>query len=85
MLIEYTAWDTATDAKEFFDAYSARTEKRYRVIRPASVSGKPRLYETSEGLVSIELRDKDVVIIEGAQNSEQLARLAERLWQSKKR
>lgn len=85
VLVEYTAWDTATDAKEFFDAYSERTEKRYKVGKPASPNGKPRMYETSEGLVSIELRDKDVVVIEGAQNSEQLTRLAERLWHSKKR
>jgi hypothetical protein len=85
VLVEYTSWDTANDAKEFFDAYSKRTEKRYKVGKPADASGKPGVYETSEGLVSIELRDKDVVIIEGAQNGEQLARLSERAWQSKKK
>ncbi len=85
VLIEYTSWDTAADAKEFFDAYSERTEKRYKVSKPPDVSGKPGVYETSEGLVSIELRDKDVVIIEGAQNGQQLARLSARLWQSKKK
>ncbi|MEK6299548.1 MAG: hypothetical protein AABO41_02405 [Acidobacteriota bacterium] len=85
VLVEYTAWDTATDAKEFYDAYSARTAKRYKVSKTIEASGKPRVYETQEGLVSIELRDKDVVIIEGAGNTDQLARLSERLWQSKKR
>ncbi|MFY9611310.1 MAG: hypothetical protein WAU45_22210 [Blastocatellia bacterium] len=84
VLVEYTSWDTANDAKEFFDAYSERTEKRYKVIKPTDASGKPGVYETAEGLASIELRDKDVVIIEGAQNREQLGRLSERLWQSKK-
>jgi hypothetical protein len=85
VLVEYTAWDSASDAKEFFDAYSERTEKRYKVSKPTDASSNPRIYETSEGLVSIELRDKDVVIIEGAKNGEQLARLSGRLWQSKKR
>jgi hypothetical protein len=85
VLVEYTAWDSASDAKEFFDAYSERTEKRYKVSKPTDPSSNPRVYETGEGLVSIELRDKDVVIIEGAKNGEQLARLSGRLWQSKKR
>jgi hypothetical protein len=85
VLIEYTSWDTAADAKEFFDAYSERTEKRYKVSRPTEVSGKPGVYQTNEGLVSIEMRDRDVVIIEGAQKPEQLARLSARLWQSKKK
>jgi hypothetical protein len=85
VLVAYTSWDTASDAKEFFDAYSERTEKRYRAGKPTVASGKPSVFETGEGLVSIELRDKDVVIIEGAQNGEQLARLSGRLWQSKKK
>lgn len=85
VLVQYAAWDSVSDAKEFFDAYCERTQKRYTVSKLTDESGKPRVYETSEGLVSIELRDKDVVIIEGAKNREQLARLSGRLWQSKKR
>jgi len=85
VLAQYTAWDSAADAKEFFSAYSERTEKRYKSARPADNSAQAHVYETEEGLVAIELRDKDVAIIEGAQNREQLARLSERLWQSKKR
>jgi hypothetical protein len=85
VLVEYTAWDTVKDAQEFFDAYSERTGKRYKVAGPIDPNARPRIYETSEGLVSIELRDKDVVIIEGAQNGEQLSRLSGRAWQSKKR
>src|SRR6185503_10720974 len=84
-LIQYTTWDTAKDAKEFFDAYSLRSEKRYKVNGPTDANAQPRIYETSEGLVSIELRDKDVVIIEGAQNRSQLASLQARVWESKKK
>lgn len=84
-LVQYTTWDTADDAKEFFDAYSRRTEKRYKVSGPADASAQPLIYTTQEGLVSIEARDKDVVIIEGAQNRKQLASLQARVWESKKK
>ncbi|HEX8090831.1 MAG TPA: hypothetical protein VF762_18370, partial [Blastocatellia bacterium] len=83
-LVEYTTWDNAMEAKEFFDAYAERTEKRYKVGRAADASQGPRVYETTEGLASIELRDKDVLIVEGAQARDQLARVSARAWQSKK-
>lgn len=84
-LVQYTTWDTPEDAKEFFAAYSERTEQRYRLKHETDSAVARRVYETNEGLASIELRDKDVVMIEGAQDRDQLARLAERVWQSKKK
>jgi hypothetical protein len=84
LLSQFTTWDTQRDAKEFFDYYSQRTEKRYKVGRAADQNAQPRVYETHEGLAAIELRDRDVVIVEGAKDREQLARLLEKLWQSKK-
>ncbi len=85
LLAQYTTWDTESDAREFFDAYSERTLKRYKLSKPVDSNARPRVYETNEGLASIELLGKDVVMIEGAQTREQLARLMERAWQSKKR
>jgi hypothetical protein len=85
VLAQYTTWDTENDAREFFDAYSERTVKRYKFGKPVDSNARPRVYETNEGLASIELRGKDVVMIEGAQTREQLSRLLERAWQSKKR
>jgi hypothetical protein len=82
MIAQYTTWDTETDAREFFNAYSERTEKRYETS--SSYQPNLRIYNTDEGLVSIELRNRDVVIIEGARNHQQLARISELLWQSKK-
>ncbi|HKP84870.1 MAG TPA: hypothetical protein VJZ26_02160 [Blastocatellia bacterium] len=84
-LVQITTWDSADDAKEFFEAYSERTRKRYNLTGPVDSTATPRTYETGEGFALIELRDKDVVMIEGAQNREQLARLAERAWQIKKK
>ncbi|MEK6408488.1 MAG: hypothetical protein AABN34_16290 [Acidobacteriota bacterium] len=83
-LAQYTTWDTENDAKEFFDAYSERTEKRYKLGKPVGLTAQPRVFDTDEGLASIELRGNDVVLIEGAQNREQLLRVAELIWKSKK-
>lgn len=85
VLVQYTTWDAESDAKEFFDAYSERTVKRYNLNKRADAAAKARVYETSDGLASIELRGKDVVMIEGPQTREQLARISEQAWRSRKR
>lgn len=84
VLTQYTTWDTENDAREFFEAYSERTVKRYRLGKPVDVNARLRIYGTNEGLASIEIRGEDVVMIEGAQTREQLGRLLDRAWQSKK-
>ena len=84
LLAQFTTWDTPSDAKEFFDAYCERTEKRYGVRGAPDAALNVRAYQTSEGLVSIELRGVDVVMIEGAQTRAQLGWVSERVWQSRK-
>jgi hypothetical protein len=42
-----------------------------------------RVYETSEGLASLELRGKDVVMIEGVPTQDLLPRVSELIWKSK--
>lgn len=84
LLAQHTTWDTPEDAKEFFNAYCQRTEKRYKLTPAASPASPSCVYETAEGLVAIELRASDVVIIEGAQDIKQLGRISDRMWQSKK-
>lgn len=84
LLVQHTTWDSTDDAKEFFAAYSQRSEQRYK-LKHETDNVIRRVYETGEGLVSVEWRDKDVVMIEGAQSREQLAQLQERIWQSKKK
>jgi len=85
LLIQYTTWDSESDAREFFDAYSTRTEKRYGVRKPAASNTRQHIYETAEGVASVEIRGKDVVMIEGAGTHEQLTRISEQTWQSKKK
>jgi len=84
LLGQFTTWDTESDAKEFFDAYSERTDKRYKLAKAIESNRQRRISQTSEGLASIELHGRDVVMIEGAQTREQLARVSERMWLSKK-
>ena len=84
LLGQFTTWDTESDAKEFFDAYSERTDKRYKLAKAIESNRQRRVSQTSEGLASIELHGRDVVMIEGAQTREQLARVSERMWLSKK-
>ncbi|MEW6209189.1 MAG: hypothetical protein AB1631_12535 [Acidobacteriota bacterium] len=73
MIVQYTAWDSEQDAKEFFNAYSERTRKRYKTD-PAESSANRVVFNTAEGLVAIEMRSADVVIVEGAANRAELAR-----------
>ena len=84
ILAQYTTWETAKDAREFFDAYADRSETRYHAMRSEKSEPDNCLIETSEGLVYIGLRDKDVIMIEGASNQQQMASLTELLWKSKK-
>ena len=85
LLEQFTTWDSENDAREFFEAYAARSEKRYVVAKPAYINERHRIYETDEGLVSIEIRGKDVLMLEGANDREQLAKLSDRSWQSRKK
>ncbi len=70
LLIHLSTWEDEAEAREFADAYSRRTERRYKTARtiplPPSVSG--RVWETEAGRVYIERRGADVLIVEGLPN-----------------
>ena len=70
LLEQVSVWDTAEDAREFFDAYVRRTALRYPtatlLTEPQhSTSDTLRRWQTNEGEVVIELRGSRVVILEG--------------------
>lgn len=83
MIAIYTTWDSEQDAKEFFTAYSQRTQKRYKTDAAESSASRV-VFNTAEGLVAIEMRGADVVILEGSASRAEIARAVEKLWQSKK-
>src|SRR5687767_71263 len=69
-LVQVALWDTAQDAKEFFDAYVKRTALRYPQgqVTPDDRNTNTettRRWQTREGGVLIELRGARVVILEG--------------------
>lgn len=84
IFVTFTTWDADSDAREFFNLYGNRTERRYKLGAAVKLGADTRTYETREGLAALEIKGKDVMIIEGAQSSEQLQQIAKRLWQSKK-
>lgn len=69
-LVQVAVWDTADDAREFFDAYVKRTALRYPDAGPSGESEPAtgriaRRWQTREGGVLVELRGSRVVILEG--------------------
>lgn len=84
LVAQFTSWDSVADAEDFADAYANRTEKRYNVKALVGIDGLPQVYQTAEGFVAVQHRDKDVIIIEGAKTREQLLKLLPQFWKSKK-
>jgi hypothetical protein len=66
-IAQATVWDTEQDAREFFDAYAQRTERRYKdALLDARTSTPTRsVWTTSEGAVVIERQGARVVVLEG--------------------
>ena len=83
-LVQVSAWDTAEDAQEFFDAYVKRTALRYtdgKMLseRADGTSDSVRSWQTKEGGVQIELRGLKVVILEGVPTSVSAVTIANQL------
>ena len=82
-IAQLTAWDTPVDAKEFFDAYAQRTVKRYADAQELKTTGDRREWQTSSGVVAMELRDSRVAIFEGIPSSTNANALLRAIWQQR--
>ncbi|HET6669455.1 MAG TPA: hypothetical protein VFH15_04405 [Pyrinomonadaceae bacterium] len=85
LLVQRTTWDTEADAREFFDAYSKRTARRYPKAGDANKAAVDPQHEsaswkTSEGEVVVELRGNDVLIIEGLPTKADKDAVRNSLW-----
>jgi hypothetical protein len=85
MLAQLTSWDTEQDAREFFDAYCKRTQRRYadkNFDRAAATSDDPTrsVFTTKDGAIYVEQHGARVVVLEGVTQKAGAARLAELLW-----
>jgi hypothetical protein len=81
-IAQFTSWDTAADAREFFDAYLKRTWKRYPEAKATETistteRGERHEWKTEAGL---ELRDSRVVILEGIPAKVNTTALLNRIW-----
>jgi hypothetical protein len=66
LVAQKAVWDTEADAREFFDAYVARTSKRYGVEPSAKSDDAARVtWKTSEGGALVEISGTTVLILEG--------------------
>ena len=85
-LAQVTVWDTAADAKEFFDAYLARTEKRFPELTKSTPNVSPKGNQRQDwrapsGRASMELRGSRVVVMEGIPEAANVDRLLNMIWQ----
>jgi hypothetical protein len=85
MLAHVAAWDTELDAREFFDAYVARTGRRYAnspkpqpEAHPDAVATR-RAWQTPQGLVTVERQGLRVIVFEGVPPKANVAELAKKL------
>jgi len=87
-MAQLTVWDTENEAREFLDAYVKRTKLRYAEANLTEVASEHSKAEaalhqwtTSEGGVTIELRGKRILILEGMPATAKATELAESFWQ----
>ena len=83
-IAQVTAWDTQNDAKEFFDAYAKRTEKRYADAKEVKNTGERIEWQTSSGLVALEWRGSQVAILEDVPAATNANALLGSIWQQRR-
>jgi hypothetical protein len=84
-IAQFTTWDTALDARDFFVAYLQRTWKRYPDAEQTdSVStterGERHEWKTATGRGVLELRGSRVLILEGIPEKANTTALLNRIW-----
>jgi hypothetical protein len=80
-LVHVSRWDTTSDAAKFFEAYVARTGKRWPTAK-LNQTANQFVYTTPTGETLLALRGDAVLAIEGAAVGT-APKLAAKLWESK--
>jgi hypothetical protein len=87
MLVWYTTWDTAKDAKEFYDEFLKLLAKKYddaEIIEQTTVKDEGKtIWSLESNAVSLEIRDKTVLVIECVPRGI-LAKVSASVWQNTK-
>jgi hypothetical protein len=96
-IVILTAWDTQTDAREFFDSYAKRTWRRYPNAKATEITSgedtkagnanaqsplrERHEWQTNEGLVVVELKGSRVLIMEGIPENADTKAIVKVSWQ----
>jgi hypothetical protein len=84
LLLVFTTWDTQEDASQFFNSYRVLIEKKYPKITLSSAEERKYFrWSSDHDAIGLEIRDHDVIVIEGAPASD-FESLRECLWKSKR-
>ena len=84
LLLLYTTWDTQEDAVQFFNSYRVLIDQKYKRLKVVvAEEHKSFRWDSEAEQVGLELRDHEVIVIEGAPASEFESQRA-LLWQSKR-
>jgi hypothetical protein len=78
--VSVSAWDTEKDGREFYEAYVKRSRGRYPAAQASADTATLWSARTVEGNVSIEIRGKRIVVIEGLPQSAQSRSILRSLW-----
>jgi hypothetical protein len=85
MVVQRSTWDSATDAQEYLDAWRELLPKKYDgTHEKADKLGSTWTTATEEGAVRLELKDKDVVIVDGAPDPATAEKIAAQVWAGKR-
>ena len=84
-IAQFTTWDTAVDASDFFVAYLERTWKRYPDAKNTDTvstteRGERHEWKTASGRGVLELRGSRVLILEGIPAKANTTALLNRIW-----
>lgn len=84
LLLLFSTWDTPEDAVQFFNSYRVLLEQKYKNLKVVQAEEHTRFrWNAEKEQIGLEIRDHDVVVIEGASAAD-YETLRELLWQSKK-
>lgn len=86
ILIQLSTWDSFQDAKEFLWAYNEVIKNKY--LEEETVDAKELnclVWDTEDGIALIEIKDKNVLIIEGLPNYELCLKVRQSIWNDAER
>lgn len=83
LMVQLTTWDTEDDAREFFDAYAKRTQRRYTdAAADTTNDAELQSWRTNEDRVIQQLRGNRVLIIEGIPDNLNSRTFTSSIWNS---